>query len=159
MTLVELMVALAVLGILLSVAIPSFQGFIRNNRLTSVANELASAFSLARSEAVRRGQQVTVCKADTNAETPACGGGAEWHDGWLITVGGATFKTFQIDGWGVEIDEAADASSAVFLANGSSSTGELSFTVESICEAGDGNSKRIVEIAPAGRVNVKSENC
>jgi type IV fimbrial biogenesis protein FimT len=159
MSLIELMVTIAVLVILLGLAIPSFQSFIRNNRLTTVANELASAFSIARSEAVRRGQQVTVCKADTYADIPACGGDADWNNGWLISVGGATFKIFQINGEGVEIEEESDASTAVFLANGSSNTGLLSFTVKSTCEAGDGNSKRVVEIAPAGRVSVKSEDC
>ena len=54
-TLVELMITLAIAGILVAVGIPSFNSTISSNRLTSYANELVTALNLARSEAVKRG--------------------------------------------------------------------------------------------------------
>ena len=59
-TLLELMVAIAVLAILATVGVPSFRALIQNNRVTTQANELVSALSFARTEAVKRGRNVEV---------------------------------------------------------------------------------------------------
>jgi len=72
-TLVELIITVFVASILFTVAVPSFQDTIRQNRLTTQANELITALNLARSEAIRRSQNVTV--------TPKVGG---WNFGWVI---------------------------------------------------------------------------
>ena len=53
-TLIELMVVLAVMAVLVSIAVPSLSGIFNRLRLTGVANELASDLQYARSEAVRR---------------------------------------------------------------------------------------------------------
>ena len=60
-TLVELMVTLTVLAILVGVALPSFRDMILNNRRTAIVNDLVSSLLLARSEAIKRGQPVSVC--------------------------------------------------------------------------------------------------
>jgi type IV fimbrial biogenesis protein FimT len=57
-TLIELMVALAVLGILAIVAAPSFVSFIEMQRLRGVNHELLSDIQFVRSEALRRGERV-----------------------------------------------------------------------------------------------------
>jgi len=57
-TLVELMVALAVLGILAIVAAPSFVAFIEMQRLRGVNHELLTDIQFVRSEALRRGERV-----------------------------------------------------------------------------------------------------
>jgi type IV fimbrial biogenesis protein FimT len=62
-TLLELMVVVAIAGVLLAIAIPSFKDMIRNTRLTTYANELVTSLNLARSESVKRGANVTVAKA------------------------------------------------------------------------------------------------
>ena len=76
-TLIELMVTIAVLAIIVTLAAPSFQATIENNRLTSQANELVTALALARSEAVRRNTPVTVCPG-------SCALGQGWADGWRV---------------------------------------------------------------------------
>jgi len=87
-TLVELMVTLAVLAILATLAIPSFQEVIRSSRLSTAANDLSSAMALARSEAVRRGARVTLCRSSTYSEAlPVCDtGSGSWSDGWVLFV-------------------------------------------------------------------------
>jgi type IV fimbrial biogenesis protein FimT len=55
-TLLELMITIAIAGILVGVAIPSFTSIITSNRLTAYANELVTALNLARNEAVKRGR-------------------------------------------------------------------------------------------------------
>jgi len=64
-TLLELIVAISIAGILMAMAIPSFNNVIRNNRLTTYANELVTSLNLARSEAVKRGVSVSVRKSSS----------------------------------------------------------------------------------------------
>ncbi len=72
-TLWELMIALAVAGIVLGIGVPSFREFVRNGAMTAEANDLVTGLLLARSEAIKRQSPVTLCAtADANAETPAC---------------------------------------------------------------------------------------
>lgn len=73
-TLIELMITITILVILSSIAVPSFQALTQNSRATALANELIAAFNLARSEAVKRGTQVSVCSAD-------------WESGWRVELG------------------------------------------------------------------------
>lgn len=86
-TLVELMVALAVAAILLTIAAPNFRDFLLNNRLAGATNEFIAAANLARSEAIKRGRDATVCVSnDSMSAAPTCTGGNDWGDGWLVWV-------------------------------------------------------------------------
>ena len=80
-TLMELMVTLTVVGILAAVGIPSFSSVIRNNRITAHTNELVTALTLARSEAMKRGDVVTTCPSE-DGET--CAGNNDWSTGWFV---------------------------------------------------------------------------
>ena len=55
------MVGISIMGILVSLAVPSFQEYGRNTRVISTQNDLVTALNYARSEAIRRSQPVTVC--------------------------------------------------------------------------------------------------
>lgn len=81
-TLVELIVAIAVAAILLATAVPSFQDTIKNNRMAANVNEFVGALNLARSEAIKRGVPVTVCKDGGGGS--ACTPAAEWQQGWIL---------------------------------------------------------------------------
>ena len=81
-TLIELMVAITVMAILLTIAVPSFTATINRNRLATAANELVTTIQLARTEAVRRGGRVVVCaSADASAANPTCAAGS-WQQ-WI----------------------------------------------------------------------------
>ena len=82
-TLIELLVALAVVAVLVMTGIPSFADLIKNNRVSTQANALMRALQLARSEAVKRGGQVTVCKS---ANQTACITSGNWEQGWIVFV-------------------------------------------------------------------------
>lgn len=82
-TLIELMVTISVLAILLGVGVPSFQATIQGNRISTSANDLVAALQFARSEAVRRGVNVTVCSSNDQA---TCSGA--WSDGWIVRAPG-----------------------------------------------------------------------
>jgi type IV fimbrial biogenesis protein FimT len=84
-TLVELMVTLAVAIILLAVGMPLFSGMAANNRATAQANTFLAGFKLARSEAVKRGAEVSVCAVADPAATPViCGDNGDWPNGLLV---------------------------------------------------------------------------
>lgn len=78
-TLIELMITLAVAAILLGLAAPSFNEIIKDSRLTTQINSLASSLNLARSESIKRSLTVTVCKSNNQT---ACVG--NWQDGWIV---------------------------------------------------------------------------
>ncbi len=81
-TLFELMIGLGIMGILLGLAVPSFQEYGRNSRVLAFQNDLVTAFNYARNEAIRRSSPVTVC-ATTNftacSSTPG-----NFRIGWLV---------------------------------------------------------------------------
>ena len=85
-TIIELMVVLAVAGLLLTVATPSFVELLQNNRLAITTNDLIGEFALARSEAAKRGGRVIVCSsANPSGAPPACNGAADnWSTGWIM---------------------------------------------------------------------------
>ncbi|MBK8161878.1 MAG: GspH/FimT family pseudopilin [Gammaproteobacteria bacterium] len=81
-TLIELLIALTIGGLLLGLAVPSFTNMMRNNRLTTEANNLVTAFNIARSEAINRRGTITVCPSTNQT---SCNGDS-WDDGWIVLV-------------------------------------------------------------------------
>ena len=59
-TLIELMVVVALIGVLLSLAVPSFRDLLARKRMEGVALELGTDLQYARSEAVQQNTQVQV---------------------------------------------------------------------------------------------------
>ena len=83
-TIFELMITVAVLGIALSLGVPSLQQFIMDNRLVSQLNQLSGALALARSEAVKQNVPVVVC---VSSDGKACDTtGVNWDRGWIVFV-------------------------------------------------------------------------
>lgn len=82
LTLFEILVAMSILGVVTAFAIPSFVSISANSSLATEVNELVATLQLARSEAVTRGQNVTICTAD--AGFAACAGTGNWGGGWLV---------------------------------------------------------------------------
>lgn len=81
-TLIELMVTLAVAAILLTVGVPAFQEMLRGNRAATHANEFLTALNFTRSEAIKRGRNISLCPSSNQT---ACGG-ANWAVGWIAFV-------------------------------------------------------------------------
>jgi prepilin-type N-terminal cleavage/methylation domain-containing protein len=83
LTLVELLVTIAVLGVLLGIGIPAFGGLAQDNRLSTTTNRLVGALHLTRSEAVRRNARVTIC---SSADGEYCATEGGWEQGWIVFV-------------------------------------------------------------------------
>lgn len=83
-TLIEMMMALAVIGVLAAITIPSFNEFRLNSRMTSAANDLLGALNVARSEAIKRQVPVAFCgSAAPSAIPPVCN---NTLTGWVVWV-------------------------------------------------------------------------
>lgn len=80
-SLIELIVTLAIAAILLTVAVPSFTTMLQNNRLSTQTGDIISALNLARSEAIKRGTRVTVCKSNNRQN---CTVQNDWSQGWIV---------------------------------------------------------------------------
>lgn len=80
-SLIELMIAVGLVAVFASLAIPSFQTLVANNRQTAQLNDMISSLNYARTEAVRRGSPVTVC---SSSDFATCNGGVNWHNGWIV---------------------------------------------------------------------------
>ena len=78
-TLTELLVTLSISSILIASAAPVFSQILLNNRAVSLTNNLLTALQISRSEAIKRNQDVTICKS---SDSLTCSG--SWSDGWII---------------------------------------------------------------------------
>jgi type IV fimbrial biogenesis protein FimT len=95
-TLVELMIAIAIVVILSTLAVPSFARLQRDNARTAAVNEFFHSLFLARSEAVKRGLVVSVCRS-RNGRRCANTAGARWEDGYVVFVNRDRDEPAQID--------------------------------------------------------------
>lgn len=173
-TMIELMVTVGVAAVLAATAVPSMQSFVRASQVRTAANELAMALATARSEAVKRGNPVTVCKsADVTLAQPLCASSASvpWRQGWIMFVDHA--QDGVIDSAGSLPDVrlrvgAADGRLSVqadtnftryvsYLPNGVSvGNGGLANGAFHVCLNGVG---RAVTVNSSGRTQVREETC
>ncbi len=72
-TLIELIVSLSVVAILAALAVPGFQNMIAQGEMREASTALSMTFTRARSEATKRGTQITVIRNFDG-----------WAGGWLI---------------------------------------------------------------------------
>lgn len=93
-TLVELMITVAIAMILVTLAIPSFSLMINNAKVTSLTNEFVAALNLARSEALKRSNTVTVCRSNSAFTACSATGAKDYAaNGWLVFPDCATAGT------------------------------------------------------------------
>lgn len=70
-TLIELMIGLALLAVLMTLALPSFSVMLNNQRLRAQAESLANGLQIARTEAVKHNAPVEFVTTDDNASISA----------------------------------------------------------------------------------------
>ena len=144
-TLIELMVVVALAALLLGLGVPSFTGFIATQRVKTAASDFAVAAVFARSEAIKRNEDVTV--------TAVSSGAGGWKDGWTVAVAGGTQLSTQSAYSGVTF---AGPSSAITY----KSTGRLSASVTDMRISGhDGSAVRCVSFDLSGLPKSKLGAC
>jgi len=79
-TLIELMMVVAITGILVGAGAPTFSDMITSNTIDSNRDALFTDLRYARAEAVKRGETVSVCKS---SDLVSCSDSAAWANGWI----------------------------------------------------------------------------
>jgi type IV fimbrial biogenesis protein FimT len=81
-TLIELLMTIAIASIVMALAMPSFRYVTNSNRIAGEINGLLGDLQFARAEAIKEGQNVTVCmsKGGQTCDTT----GNAWHSGWIV---------------------------------------------------------------------------
>lgn len=157
-TIIELLVTLAVAAIILTIAVPSFQGLIERSRLTTEANTLGSALQLARSEAVKRGEDVSLAA-----------GGTTFSDGFCVhsdssgtsCTDSATNSTLIREFESLESVATSGVTEITFTNMGELNSGAPVSVVISpaSCPSGKKDGRRRVSVGVGGQVRVSSEDC
>ena len=158
-----------VVGIVMTVAVPSFQNITRDTRAVANANELVTALSLARSEAVRRSGRVSVCRSSDGA---TCTG--TWASGWIVfrDTAAADDTDPPVVGEVLRVWPAPTGNSAVtpnpadttwirFLPRGNArnTTGVATVTFNIVVQGCSGQQARAVEVNAIGRASVSRVAC
>jgi len=164
-TLIELMITLAIAAILLTTAVPGFEALIANNRLSTQANAFIGALQLARSEAIKRNLNVTVCKSGVNQNWQNCSNNSGFEQGWIVFVDPQNLGTPVNDeaiinknnqGMPQGMSLICNQAAISYRADG---TAPLNNTTLHLCQQGNNNGRDIV-INVTGRVRVKAvTNC
>lgn len=148
-TLMELLIVLAVTAILVAIAVPGYGFLVTSGRLTGATNDLLLALHLARSEAIKRGTRVTICKSgNPNAPAPACDPAAEWEQGWLVFVDGGVRGV--IDGNDTVLQTYGDISAWASIATGGNYRRYVSYTPMGTSQGSSGLHNDTFEICVSG---------
>lgn len=172
-TLVELVVAMALLAVLTMLAGPSFTETLRGWRRDSATRELATTLNLARSESIKSSRQMVACPS-TNGT--ACVAGTEWRNGWLLYVddgaGTPANASNQVLNNGERILKVVSARDGVasltapagvqwlqFLPNGIMRTGAVANVTFTVTPTGATAVTKVdkVTVSPVGRVSIVTE--
>jgi len=161
-TLIELMITIGVMAVLLGIAVPSFNEAVLGGKLGSYANNFVASVNMARSEAIKRSVQVTLC---ASADGSTCATSGSWEQGWVVKCKTTNNTTCDAAGpnWivlykqqalasGLKMTESASNLSMLFEPTG---VGATSATIK-VCRATPsvGSQERVISVTATGRASV-----
>jgi type IV fimbrial biogenesis protein FimT len=140
---VELLITVTVLGILAAFALPSFNSFVRDQRVKTAISDVYATFIYARSEAIKRSADVQVVPNAT-----------DWAAGWIVKDAGGTSLKVQNAITGVTIS--GEGGTVTYRRDGRLSAAIAPFVLSS----SDSSSitARCLRIDPSGRPNIKVDS-
>jgi type IV fimbrial biogenesis protein FimT len=155
-TLIEALTSLAIASILVTAAVPAMQDFIIRNRMSTEVNTFLGSLYLARSEAVKRLQKVSLCPIDPAGDCAS--GSQDWEQGWKVyytdPATGNEVALEQDHALPSRFKNTGTTAYITFNSRGSSNAGSFSFT-----DTGGVAVSRCVTVSNAGRPYVYSGVC
>ncbi len=161
-TVLELMVAVSITAILLSLGIPAFQDYTLKQLMSASISALRSDLLYGRSQAVYRNTQVVACPGEPSG---GCQQSTDWTVGWIVFSDTNTDRQYQTDedllrhGQGLEnimIHSSRGRMNLRFYPNGSAPGSNSSF---SLCGLGGPERARKLVVSNLGRIRRdKAEN-
>ncbi len=173
-TLYELLTTLLIIGVVLALGIPNLTAFRQNSRMTAAANDMHSSFHLARTEASRSKDNITICASlDPLGVAPDCDVGAEFEDGWIVfqdtnanlaVNGGETvLRRFQALATNITVTSNGTRDYFTYAPTGQGRqvNGEIPVSITIFCDergneiaAGGRSAARVLVVTPLGRATV-----
>jgi len=157
-TLLELLITVAIISIVMAIAVPSMTTFTQNDRLTTNINTLIGHLAYARSEAVKRNQQVSICSSN-NATT--CTGG-NWQDGWIVYIDADGDNSFTAGEEVLRAQQALEGANTLTTAIGTQLTYDYRGFVNAasvgsfqLCDGRSGPHGKTIRISTTGRVRIE----
>ena len=145
-TLTELVVVLAVAGILTTMAIPSFSSLIETKRAKATSTDIYVALVRARSEAIKFNKSVSL--------VPKSG---DWQNGWqILNPNDGSVLENHSPPQGVTISVATGPSTVVYNSYGRVTGGATSLQITS---TGASAASRCVTVGTSGRPYTKASSC
>jgi type IV fimbrial biogenesis protein FimT len=159
-TLIEMMVTIVVLVVLLSIAAPSFQKIIANQRIKSASFDLFSALTFARSEAMKR----NIAPPDTISVRAGATTDGAWTTGWrVVFFNSASATTTILRSWGavpsLSINEPSNITLVGFGRVGRLTTCGPSIQINTTSASFNGLVPRCIKVDLSGRPGTQTGNC
>ncbi len=147
-SLIELLIALAVIGIGLAITVPTMRDFTNSNRQAEQINKLIGDISFAKNEAVTRGSTVIISQLSATA--------GDWYGGWQVKAGTTVLKTTPaLTVASITLKEASKITSIAFKASGRTST-KTSFNLCDTKTDIDKTDKQLI-VNTTGHINLKAK--
>ena len=144
-TLIELMVTVAIVAVVASLAAPSFREMLAVQRVRSAAYSIISDLTLARSEAIKRGLDVTLTPLVAN----------NWTNGWRVTVASSNEVLGEQGSAGNGVTFTTAPTSITFNRNGrTNSLNVVRFQLSDVSAH-----SRCISLDPSGRPKNVNQGC
>ena len=104
-SLYDLIITSAVASVLGAGAM-GMSSLLQDAHMTAGVNQLMVELSLARSEAIKRRNTVTLCKSENGAD---CASGSDWHKGWIVFVDDNTNRRIDNGETIIRVEQALNA--------------------------------------------------
>lgn len=159
-SLIELIVVLAIAGITLAVAVPSFRSTIQTNRIAAQSSDLISTLQLARSEASTRKNNIIV----TSINNDWSSGYRVWEDQNNNTSYDAGEEIVEVAALEGQTTLSAAANGAavnqlIFNSKGFIASPSASITLDMIAHDCKGTNRRSIQIGLNGQIAPQAINC